>query len=340
MIKHVVDYLSNLSERFGDGWNRFWFTPSDPFALCVIRALTGVLVLYWHLSYTPDLARFFSADGWLPLSAVESLELANSDPGSSINQPSYLDFFSTPGDLLLVHIAGATVLALFTLGVLTRITSVLSLVVVLSYIHRAPVLTSQLEPIITLVMFYLCLGPAGVYLSVDAWLKRRKAEKSSPGKPVVLQVKPAWSATVATRLIQVHLAMIFGIMGLSQLMSDSWWSGMGMWWLITRPDSRLVDLTGLHAYRYVLEAWTHAMVIIEILFAVLVWNKLARPLLLFLVAVMLLGLVLVTGQVAFAAMMLIACLAYVSPQALKSLLPAGKTATSVPHAVALQPQRT
>src|SRR4051794_40616731 len=134
MIKHVGDYLATLSERFGNGWNRFWFTPSDPFGLCLIRVLTGVLVLYWHLSYTPDLNRYFGADGWLPLATVESLENAGNVP-DTLNQPSYLDFVSRPNELLAIHIVGAVILGLFTLGVLTRVTAVLALVVVLSYIH-------------------------------------------------------------------------------------------------------------------------------------------------------------------------------------------------------------
>ena len=41
MSKHVVDYFARLADAFGQGWTRFWFTPSDPTILSVIRICVG-----------------------------------------------------------------------------------------------------------------------------------------------------------------------------------------------------------------------------------------------------------------------------------------------------------
>ena len=49
-----------------DGWNRFWFTPSDPYPLGLIRLLTGCLATFLHLTLLPDVGRLFAAGGWLP----------------------------------------------------------------------------------------------------------------------------------------------------------------------------------------------------------------------------------------------------------------------------------
>ena len=62
--------LSATRSYFADcweAWNRFWFTPSDPAVLCMIRLLAGGLLLYTHLVWTIDLDAFFAPhNGWLP----------------------------------------------------------------------------------------------------------------------------------------------------------------------------------------------------------------------------------------------------------------------------------
>src|SRR5205814_8192909 len=93
--------------------------------------------------------------------------------------------------------------AAFVVGLFTRVTVVLTLVTFLSYYHRGPVLSSVTEPVVAFLLFYLCLGPCGAVLSVDAWRRRRAA-----GRPIV--IPPMFTATVALRLIQVHTALEIG----------------------------------------------------------------------------------------------------------------------------------
>ena len=39
MTSAISDYFKTLSDRFGNAWNRFWFTPSDPITLAVLLVL-------------------------------------------------------------------------------------------------------------------------------------------------------------------------------------------------------------------------------------------------------------------------------------------------------------
>jgi hypothetical protein len=314
MISSTKDYLSDLAEQFGQGWNAFWYTPSDPFVLGLIRLLAGLMGLYVVGSYSFDLVEFFGPQGILPISLVQELR----DPNEL--RFSYLNYFSQPSELFAAHIVGMILLAMFTVGLWTRVTSALAWIVVLSYIQRAPILTAQVEQILVFVMFYLCLGPAGKALSVDAWLAKRKSPANQTNAP-----QRYFSATVATRLIQVHLAVVYLMMGISKLAGIeevpelTWWRGDAVWWMISRPDTRLIDLTGLMAgHSYLVNAWTHSIVLFELVFAVLVWNRLARPLLLALAIPMWLLLALITGLVPFALMMLTANLAFFSPEFLRS----------------------
>lgn len=352
----VIAYFNALCQAFGRGWNRFWFTPSDPIALGPLRIGAGLIAFYLVATYGPDLETFFGRDGLLPVETLRSLEeqvrqndyLRPSLP-ATIRETlprrygfSYLNQFHDRSELWAAHITGLVVLALFTAGCFTRLTSVLSLVVFLSYIHRGPMLTSQVEPILAFVMFYLCLGPAGRSMSVDRWFAARRAADPPPvtrptsvSRPVTGVARDAKSAqlspvptsvaaTVSVRLIQVHLTVVYAMMGIGKLAGEVWWNGLGVWWLIARPEMRLVDMTWLASLPKLVAAWTHAQVVFELGFAVFIWNRTARPLLLGLSVVAWLLLAPVSGLVTFCLMMLVANLAFVSPSWWRSLWPYGR----------------
>jgi hypothetical protein len=302
-MRAVSNYFSNLCETFGQGWNRFWFTPSDAFPLSVLRILSGLAALYYHASQAADLTRWFGPVGLLTSDTVQRLS------GPAAFRFSPLNFTDSPAALWTFQVVGFVILAAFTVGLATRVTNVLALLVVLAYVHRAPMLTGQFEPVLTMVLAYLCLAPAGAYWSVDCrlrgWLNRARAPQ------------PSVAANISLRLIQVHLAAFYLLMGLTMLAGQPWWNGEALWLLAARPESRLMDLTFLHQYPYAINLWTHAVVGFELLFGILIWNRTARPLLLGLAVVIWASLALVTGLLAFFAMLLIAHLAFVSPLTLR-----------------------
>src|SRR5207247_5909245 len=55
--------------RLVRSWDRFWFSPSDPTVLGLIRICCGFIVLYVHIAYTYDLQSFFGKHAWLDLQA-------------------------------------------------------------------------------------------------------------------------------------------------------------------------------------------------------------------------------------------------------------------------------
>lgn len=295
-MQAVSNYFSTLSDAFGRSWNRFWFTPSDAFPLSVIRVLTGLAALYYHWSYAADLTRWFGPDGLLTADNAQRLM------GPAAFRFSPFLFTDSPANLWICHIVGGIILLAFTAGLFTRLANVLALCVVLSYVHRAPMLIGPFEPVLTMVLAYLCLAPCGAFLSVDRWLRQRRPEAAEP--------KPSLAANISLRLIQVHLAAFYLLMGLTMLAGQPWWSGEAMWFLVARTESRLVDLTFLSAHPFAINVWTHAVVAFELLFGVLIWNRLARPLLLVLAVVVWVPLAFVTGWLAFFAMLLIANLAF------------------------------
>lgn len=320
MHNPVSEYFRRFPERFGDGWNRFWFRPSDPLTLCVLRLAAGLLALYLHLTLSFDLVAFFSADGLLPPSVVahwaqEASPAVRGFP--TLDRLSYLSYVTSPAALWVLHGVGFAVLVAFTLGLFTRYSSIAALVVVLSYMHRGPMLVSYVEPVLAMVMFYLCLAPCGACLSLDSLWRSRNA--SAPGDAD--RVSSPW-ATVAMRLLQLHFSAFCFMMGLSKLAGGSgqvWWSGEAMWMLIARPESRLIDLTWLAGHPFVIDVWTHMVVWFELAFPILVWNRFARPLALSMAVLVWGSLIPVTGLTTFYVMLIIASWSFVEPSSWRAL---------------------
>jgi hypothetical protein len=317
----ITGYLQELATRFGAGWNKFWFEPRDVATVALMRMLTGAMALYFVASFTPDLVEWFGTDGLLTISLAEQFS-------GDAARWSFFYYLESPTDLWIAHVASLAVIVLYTVGAFSRVTSVLATIAVLSCIHRAPAVMSQFEPILTLTMVYLCIAPTGGRWSVDAWRARRKAEDAD--RPLKLNTTST-AATVASRLIQVHLCTVFVMMALAKVYGDVWWSGEAVWWLIARPESRLIDLSGLLTdHEYIRNFWTHSIILFEFIFPVLVWNQLARPAMLAMAVLHLAMLAVITALVPFCATMLIASVAFVDPAVVRNLAARLGHATTAP----------
>ncbi len=304
----MTSYFRELTEQVGAAWNRFWFTSRDPFTLSVLRIAVGLMAIFYVVSHSADLVHWFAADGILPVQTAQ--RLAGAEQSKYFFHYSYLSFANSAGGLWTLHLLGLAILVLFTAGLWTRVTSVLAVVVALSYVHRAPMITAQFEPVLTMLLIYLCLAPTGQYLSVDRWLRNRKTDARGPA---AVGDEPSVMATISTRLIQLHLAALYVMIGLNMLSAETWWTGEATWWLIARSESRLVDLTGLANHMMLVNLWTHLVVAYQFSFGLLIWPRLLRPILLALGPLVWIPLAFVTGSLAYAAIMLVASIAFVEP---------------------------
>jgi len=320
--------LAEPGENFGRAWNRFWFQPSDPSTLALLRILLGLSVLAYVYSHTADLVVWFAADGLLPRETVQQLSGASATGQPIVFRWSYLYLSDAPSFLWIAHLAGLLVAAALTVGWYTRISCVASLVVVLSYVHRAPMITGLTEPLLTMMLLYLCFAPCGACYSLDAWRRRSLKDHG-------LRATEGWtSATVSIRLMQVHLSAFYLMMGFSKLAGTTWWSGEAVWWLGARTESRLLGWTFLHDYLLLVNLWTHLIVLFEISFGLLIWNRWCRSILLATAVVMWGSLALLTGLLGFCALMLIANLCFVPPRVIRSLFEAGFTKFTRPEPAA------
>lgn len=302
MLRPIRQYFESLAEATGEAWNRWWFTPRDAAHLAALRIALGLILLYWLATLSPDLVLLFGPEGLLPSDVVLRL-MRLTDPVHP-GQLSLLLWLDSPAALWTVHAASLVIATAFTVGLFTRISSVLALVVFLTYVHRAPMITGIVEWVLAFALFYMCFAPSGTNFSVDLW--RRSADGTRP--------RPSPSANIATRLLQIHVALVYLMMGITMLSSpnQTWWYGEAVWFLIARPESRLADLTWLADHEILINLWSHWIVFYELAFAVFIWNRWARPLLLVLGVPHWLTLAVISGQAPFCLTMLALNLAYVT----------------------------
>lgn len=333
-MEPVREYFNELVIRFGQGWNRFWYSASDPFSLCVMRIASGLVALYWLLTYTADLTLFFKDGGLLPTELIADF---NAEGGLNVASLSYLSYLQTPTELYIAHAIGALVVLFFTVGFYTRITSILAMFVTLAYVYRAPFVTSDVETVLVMLQFYLCLAPCGAYLSVDRWAANRRASNDDPAEEN--RPSKSCSATISLRLIQLHVCVICLMSGLAKLTGPAqlldvenwinpWLSGSATWQMIGCQVSPMVDLTFLRATPGLIQAWAHLIVAFELAFPFLIWKNLARPLLLGIAVFMWGTLSLISGVAIFSLLMIVANIAFVSPQFLRGMFQKNGTAAT------------
>ncbi|MCI0357019.1 MAG: hypothetical protein L0211_00845 [Planctomycetaceae bacterium] len=302
---------SDLIESAGNAWNRFWFTPGDPRPCAVLRIGVGLLVAIHLVLLTGQLDRWFAAGGVLPPASVRTLVL-----GGSSQSYYHLSYFNLlgPTEARIAHFLAIASAVAFAAGLFSRVTGVLTLVALLSYFHRLPLVAAHVEPLLIFLVAYLSIGPADACLSLRSWLAGRKDPL-----PVSQPAASYW-ATLSLRLIQVHFAAFVLMMGLTKLYGDAWWQGEAIWKLLAQTHSRPLDLTFVRStltspyFDYLINFWTHAVVYVELAFPVLVWPRHTRPLVLLAAALVWLSLGLASGLWLFSLTLIVASLAYLPAQ--------------------------
>lgn len=296
--------LLGLIRHALSAWDRFWFTPMDPATLSLIRVLAGAMLLYTHLVWTLDLEAFFGNTSWITGEALSSM------PRSGFAW-SYLWLCDTPWKLGMAHAVALTVLACFMLGLWTRVTALLAWIITVSYANRVPLALFGLDQVNGMLSMYLMLGPCGAEFSLDRWLASRRIGRGLP------PARPAISANVAIRLIQLHLCVIYLFAGLSKLQGPAWWNGTAFWGAVANLEYQSVDLTWLVNYPVIVNLLTHATILWEASYCAMIWPRITRPVILALAVVTHVGIGLCLGMMTFGLAMLIANVAFIPPEVIR-----------------------
>jgi hypothetical protein len=269
---------------------RFWFAPADPIGLCLLRILAGLLFLAWLLPLAGHVDELFGLNGWFDRQAYSE---AGRLPGG-MPQPlswSVLYLCGTNHVLVLTtYWLSLAAIALFTAGLWTRLTGLLTWLAVASF-TAPPAIASDADAFLLILAFYLMIGYVLLGLidrsrslgyrilgSGDTLaIGRRLLGRDAPQRTSV-------AANLSLRMLQVHFAVAIVISGLHKLQFGDWWAGLALWYPL-HPAMEMTPTTvgseeQIHVTLGFLGVAAYAVLAWQIGFPAFAWRQRCRPLLL------------------------------------------------------------
>jgi len=317
---------SENRNSFFAAWTSFWFTSADPVALSVLRVLGGLVFLYWLLPFAGDPQAFFGLGGWFDSRAYGEAARLTELPPHLFSWSAAYWCGNNPTLLVAIYWLSIAAIVLFTFGLATRLTGVLTWGAVVSFAAN-PAVAHDADPLLQMLAFYLMLGhlflglqmpgqsPLALVLGPtrSTWLLNGIWPRSRVALP------PSVGANLALRLLQVHFAIAMVATGLHKLQSSSWWSGLAPWFYLHPPfRSTMSELqtyappnaqTALNAFSLV----AYAVLAWQIGFPLFAWRLWLRPLLLGGAVLGWLMTALALKMPVVGPLIFVICLAYVSP---------------------------
>jgi hypothetical protein len=293
-----------------NSWMRFWFSAADPLGLHCVRVLGCLLFIAWLLPFAGHVDAFFGQQGWLDLKAYEEtskLERQILNVQAKVQrgeQPTEADTLqgSLPtrewsllylvwGDSTLLHVfywGTLAVFFLFALGLWTRVTGVLTWMLVVSY-HANPVWRHDADSLLVVLSLYLMVG----YLlqgfcngNLSQWEKFLGPQQNflfgflfaaPQAKPST--AAPSVAINLAQRMFQVHFAMIVVVSGLHKLQFGPWWGGVAFLYPLHDPfsydsyETMRSQIGGIYTNLWVLSLAQYAVLVWQILFPAFAWRQ-------------------------------------------------------------------
>ncbi|QEH32499.1 hypothetical protein OJF2_09760 [Aquisphaera giovannonii] len=329
IVSDLAAYLRALSSAARRGWDAFFFAPADPTPLGLVRIATALLAAWSLFVLGLDLDAYLGSHGWADPAAIRGPQLER--------QPWAWSFWFLVPDAMLrpAWIACLATYLLLAAGLFSRVTAVLGWIIYVSTVRRVPIALFGFDQVISTLLFYLMIaGASGQAVSLDRFFRRwrdaravaaSKAFAAGIGRLVAPRIPavpaPTVSAGVSLRLIQLHLVFIYLMAGLAKLQGPSWWNGMALWGTMMAGEFVTRDFSGLADWPYVINALTHASLALELLYPVLIWVGVLRPLMIAGAVALHLGIAFVApGLTEFGLAMIAANLAFSSGAWLRSLV--------------------
>tara|TARA_Y100000385_G_scaffold87683_1_gene90302 strand:+ start:669 stop:1598 length:930 start_codon:yes stop_codon:yes gene_type:complete len=294
VVKQLGQATTGWLASWWSAWTTFWFTPSDPTLLGVLRVLTGTLVTWSSIIWLSDHEGFFGQNAWQSAGNVWRLN----------DQPWHWSWYfaaQTPIAAWLLAVLSLLAAISLSVGFFTRTAACIVFAGYVSAVNRAPLNTFGFDDALGIMLLPMIIGNAGARFSIDSLFKKVR--------PV-----PNIETTIAIRLIQVHLCILYFFSGCGKLLGASWWEGTALWGAVANIQYRTIDFTFLAWHPLLVNALTLGALFWEISYAALIWPRLTRPLFLITAVFVHLGIGLAMGMMEFGIAMLIANMAFLPTQ--------------------------
>ncbi|MEZ6075456.1 MAG: HTTM domain-containing protein [Pirellulaceae bacterium] len=270
--------LRSWLQAWNGGWESFWFTPRGPQTLAIIRIACGAMLAYVHIVWASLIHDFMGVNAWISVDVVRSLHRTD--------WTLKLVVVYRKSTLLWLHQVAAIIASLLMMvGLLTRYCDPGSLVVdTLMVCHRMTGALFGLDQVVVMLSMYLMLSHCGSTLSVDARLRNRYVRTGSILSSYWVNwlfpaATPSIANNVATRLLQLHLCVIYLFGGLSKMRGEMWFDGSA-WYSAVNYEYQSLDITWIGRWRLLVASLTALTIFWETFYIALVWPRLTRPIVL------------------------------------------------------------
>jgi hypothetical protein len=257
-----VARVLEILRRIADVPTQFFAARVTGSSASVFRIAFGALAAWNALTLLMNTERYFSDAGAYPW------DLAGA-------QKSWGAFSWGPHDIdhaYAVLLAYVIVSLLMMFGVFSRISCAAVWYLQLSVAHRNPLITSDADNVFGILLFIAIFLPLGRRWSVDAWIAQRLALWGPTRFILEKRGLPSiWSA----RLLQLQIAMIYGMTAYAKVQEDVWVEGQAIRGFLAMPDYATWPMW--HDPWPFMKPLTWGSLAFECAFPLLIWFRPLRP---------------------------------------------------------------
>jgi len=246
-----------MIRAFADAWNRFFFSPQRATVLGLYRIVFATLVLLDLILVRPDWLTWFGEDGLLTMDSLPGrwakVSLFSIWPHNNTAIRALFWIFVVFACLLLA-------------GFMSRLSSVVVFVALLSLHKRNPMILSGGDTLLRLDAFFMMFAPTGAALSVDEVIHRYR------GGP---RREPRLVLPWAQRMIQIQTTLVYLSTFYWKLLGHTWIGGTALYYVLHLSEFKQFAVPGADNAAIV-RLMTWSALAIEFSLGTIVWIRQLR----------------------------------------------------------------
>lgn len=290
-------------------WNKILPQAADPRPLAFYRmgvCLVSLIHLLFTFPYLEQLYGNFGLIQWTILETEgEPLVLSIAQLGYTLYQWG----IHPNTTLYLVFGLHTTFLIGLLFGVFKRVTSIGAWFSHLLIVNTGNLSLYGVDSLLHTGLFYCMVMPVCDAWSIDQYRSRKPVQES-------------FATSLAMRVLQGHLCIIYLNTGIAKLVGKDWWSGESIWRALMMPKFAVLDFSWMANYPLVPMLLGIFVVIVEVMYAVMIWPKFSRKIWLTAIVLLHLGIAIFMGLSLFSMIMIwmnLACFGFTAYPMMKWL---------------------
>ena len=245
-------------------WNTFFFEKQSPTPIALFRIAYGVLVIATLLLLRPDWLTWYGTHAWISLRTMQTIE-----PGRRLDLFTIIPQTDGWIDALFWGVLSSAIL--LTLGLFTRINSVIVFVCLASIQQRNLFITNSGDTFLRVTGFFLIFAPAGATLSLDRLTRIWRGKED-----VLIRPQSPW----AQRMIQIELALLYFAAFCWKVKGPLWLHGTALYYVYHLDAIKRFPVTSWLLRPTMLKLGSWSALTLEFSLGVLIWIKKLRYILL------------------------------------------------------------